>query len=191
MNADQISNKSRVSRAIIRDTVKKLITELDLSIPLTVTMVAREAKMNRATFYYHYETLELVFLDILEDFLLNTGKVIDQYGSKLTAATLSHVLAGWMKKNQAFCANFIHRYPLFTYSEVRKQWSNGFFRLTANKMKSKIEPPPSLLLFLSGIIVATIDDLGQTEKPVDFLKLEGRLSYGFDLVWERLGKDPK
>ena len=191
MNADQISNKSRVSRAVIRETVKKLITELDPSVPLTVTMIAKEAKMNRATFYYHYDTLEALFLDILEDFLMNLEKVIDQYGSKLTGAILSHTLTGWMKKNQAFCSNFIHLYPLFTYSEIRKGWSNGFFRITARRMKSKIEPPPSLLLFFSGIIVATIDDLGQKEKPVDFLTLEGRMSYGFDLVWERLGKDPK
>ncbi|MBO4540715.1 MAG: TetR/AcrR family transcriptional regulator, partial [Bacilli bacterium] len=152
MAVEKVSNKSRLSRDLIKTTMKRLVAETNANSVITVTTLVREANINRATFYYHYESLEQVYLDILNDFIENAEQLVKSYGKNLTGAILAHPIVEWLEENEAFCRSFIRRYPLFAYSDVRKVLGNWAFRMSCHLFGYDVEPPPSVLLFVSGLI---------------------------------------
>lgn len=78
------------TKRVIRNALVKLINEKDIS-KLTVTEIAREANINRKTFYAHYETVqdavESFKREVTED-IVNLVKRYDIFSDKFKPVTV-------------------------------------------------------------------------------------------------------
>lgn len=74
---EKIDRRSKRSREAIRKAFRELLAEKDIS-QITVTEIARRADRNRKTFYLHYDTIEDLVNELLQEECRHTVDVLEE-----------------------------------------------------------------------------------------------------------------
>lgn len=180
------NGKNNRSRTKIKEATIRLIQELPPSESITVMMIAKAAGVNRATFYYHYDNLNLVFYDMLDDILRSSVSVLEQNKADNSPESFSAFFIGWIRNSLPFCQNFIQHYPLFAYSNARVYFADAIFKMIAKHFGKDVEAPLHLSLFLSGLTAQMIDDVAKAKGEEDLAAINKKVVYSLELIWARM-----
>lgn len=77
MNEEKLDRRQKRSREAIRKAFRELLSEKDLS-QITVTEITRRADRNRKTFYLHYNSIEDLISEMLQDECANVVDTLEQ-----------------------------------------------------------------------------------------------------------------
>ena len=103
MSQDKLDRRQVRSRAAIQNAFSELLREKDLS-QITVTEIARRADRNRKTFYLHYNSIDDLIAELLQD---ECKHVVDELEAALRKGSNGpNVSALYDTMNNLFISNF-------------------------------------------------------------------------------------
>ena len=83
-NSRKTDRRTMYTRMVIKEALLELLGKMDFA-EITVAGLCREAEINRGTFYLHYNGIEQVVEELLDDALANSRSVLQQIGCGISA----------------------------------------------------------------------------------------------------------
>lgn len=163
----------RTKKAII-SALMQLLTEKDLS-EITVTELAKNAGINRKTFYLHYDRVE----DIIEDFgtdLLNyTDRVMRSHieaNGRIDIRVLFGAINSAIKDNLEFLRIFVRSgaYHIFISASMRNEYIRNLRASMELYFRGGLQFSPYVMEFLVSGVTAMYIKWLDTELPTQSLE---------------------
>ena len=89
------------TREAIRNTFKEMVCEMDAP-EITVKELAERARIHRKTFYLHYNSIEALFEDMLQEAGNKYFAEIDQIPPHMPMVDVNRVFFTYLSKQDAF-----------------------------------------------------------------------------------------
>ena len=114
VNMEKTDRRVIKTKQAIQDAFERLIVDVDYE-KITVSALAREANINRKTFYLHYDSVEDVLNNLARDHAQNTVKMIAEKGlfdkGQIDANAIAETIGESYREARLFNPLFIHKLP--------------------------------------------------------------------------------
>lgn len=151
------SRQTKASRAI-KEAVKRLLARKKDINAITVMDIAKEAKVNRGTFYNHYDNI-MDIINEIEDDLMN--EFVESWHraekSNTFADTLMTSVTTSIRKHQEEYAEIIKYIPQYTFTDLKNRILK---EITSNYLKKNPvdqETKAGLFILANGIAGCYVD----------------------------------
>ena len=98
--------RTMYTRMVIKDALLTLLERMGFA-EITVAGLCREAEINRGTFYLHYNGIDQVVEELLDDALANSHSVLQQIGCGISAGgKCGYPFCRFLRENKKYQALF-------------------------------------------------------------------------------------
>lgn len=179
-----------ISKRLLKEGLLRLLERKDLD-KINVSELCKEAAINRATFYRHYETPR----DVLKDIELDYTQAL------LRSMTLPRTLADVRKATEDMCI-YLHEHAelvkvlmhCHTDEEVVRELGNNIWSLYGTMMDTSDTDPDTLRLAITYLAYGNYHLLRQwlmEDIPKDPREIAALISSISDLRWENIICPPR